>query len=295
VQATFPPNEEILDSAYQPPLPDDPRGILRRYRFLPPGAGPNNQYPTVLMFPPDVFWLDYGDHGTMSERVATYDLQYAGFLVFQVNHRLASPSHLTGQHSNGQAPAQTDDAKRQILAALADPQCNGSIYLIGGSAGGCLALWCGLDSASTVTGWNATVRAKIKGVVSFSGVTDPSNWDHPGIDDYTVFETGVDRYVGLPYVPMPTYDYTTLFAASPVSLITTGVTSPPVRLYTSDLDMVSHVQADEMKAALIAINASVTETTFPGSEHAFHNWHVIDPTTGNCVSTDVINFLFSHP
>src|SRR5436305_7761268 len=92
-------------------------------------------HPTALMFPPDVFHLESGDHGTMSERVATHDLQWAGFLVFQVNHRLAPPDHLTGQHSNGEAPAQTDDAKRQILAALADPQCNGSIYLIGCSAG----------------------------------------------------------------------------------------------------------------------------------------------------------------
>jgi hypothetical protein len=117
VKATFPPNEETLGSAYRPSPPDDPR-ILHRYRFLPPGAGPNNQYRTVLMFPPDVFHLDYGDHGTMSERVATYDLQWAGFLVFQVNHRLVLPDHLTGQYSSGVAPAQTDDAKRQILAAL---------------------------------------------------------------------------------------------------------------------------------------------------------------------------------
>ena len=69
---------------------------LRRLRFTPDtatwGPGP---YPTVLMFPPDVFHLEYGDHGNPSERVATRDLQYAGFLVFQVDHRLAPPDHLT--------------------------------------------------------------------------------------------------------------------------------------------------------------------------------------------------------
>jgi hypothetical protein len=63
----MPSNEELLDHAYQPPDGD----ILHRYRFLPPGAGPNNQYPTVLMLPPDVFYLQYEDHGVPSERWAT--------------------------------------------------------------------------------------------------------------------------------------------------------------------------------------------------------------------------------
>jgi hypothetical protein len=63
---------------------------------------------------------------------------------FQVDHRLAPPGALHGQiysvNSTGRFPDQTDDIKRQIMAALADSQCNGSIYLVGGSAGGCLAL-----------------------------------------------------------------------------------------------------------------------------------------------------------
>jgi hypothetical protein len=122
-------------AAHQPPLPDEPT-TLHRYRFLPPGAGPYNQYPTVLTLPPDLFHLECGDHGVPSERGATYDLQQAGFLVFQIDHRLAPPNQLPGQHTNGEAPAQTDDVKRQILAALADSQCNGSIYLVGGSGAG---------------------------------------------------------------------------------------------------------------------------------------------------------------
>jgi acetyl esterase/lipase len=293
VQASFPPNEETLDSAYQPPAPDG--NILHRYRFAPPGAGPYNQYPTVLMFPPDVFYLEYGDHGTPSERIATHDLQWAGFLVFQVDHRLAPPNHLPGQHTNGEAPAQTDDAKRQILAALADPQCNGSIYLIGGSAGGTLALWCGLDSASTVTGWDNNARLHIKAVLSFSGPANLDDWSHPDITDYTMFETRVDNYVGLVY---PDHTHGPLLAASPVNLITTGAatSSPPVMLFGSQYDEVSHTQQDDMKSALLSIGALVTYVYFPGSsDHAFHNWHVISPITGNCVSTDVINFLYSYP
>jgi acetyl esterase/lipase len=188
IQASTTYTEETLASAYQPPPPDDP-DTLHRFRFLRPGADPSNKYPTVLMFPPDVFHLEYGDHGNPSERVATRDLQYAGFLVFQVDHRLAPPNHLPGQHTTGIAPAQTDDAKRQILAALADPQCNGSIYLVGGSAGGCLALWCALDSASTVPGWDKNALLHIKAVVSFSGPANLDDWSHPDLPDYEGFES----------------------------------------------------------------------------------------------------------
>ncbi len=241
------------------------------------------------------FNLEYGDHGVPSERWATHDLQYAGFLVFQVDHRLAPPGALPGQHTNGEAPAQTDDAKRQILAALADTQCNGSIYLVGGSAGGCLALWCGLDSASTVTGWDNNARLHIKAVVSFSGPTNLDDWSHPDITDYTDFETRVDNYVGLIF---PDHTHGPLLAASPVNLITTGAatSSPPVILVASQYDTVSHTQAADLVSALGSIHASVTYDDFAGSSnHAFCNWHVMDPSGNNCVSTDVINFLYSHP
>ncbi|MDQ3200392.1 MAG: alpha/beta hydrolase fold domain-containing protein [Verrucomicrobiota bacterium] len=293
IEAPMPANEETLKTDFQPP----DGNILHRYRFVPPNALPGQRLPTVLMFPPDVFYLEYGDHGVPSERVATRDLQQAGFLVFQVDHRLAPPNKLPGQTSTGRAPQQTDDAERQILAALDDPQCNGSIYLVGGSAGGCLVLWCGLDSAnSAVTGWNDTVRAKIKAVVSLSGVTDPSNWNHPGIPDpdYEDFKLRVDKYVGLTY---PAYNYATLYAASPVSLITNGATSsPPVKLFASQYDTVSYVQEDEMYTALQGIGVSVTKTFFSGSSnHAYKNWHVINPDTGNYVSSDVIAFFQSHP
>lgn len=292
--------EETLDLAYQPPAPDRvvPHGILQRYRFVPPNAGPNAKLPTVLMFPPDVFYLEYEDHGNPGEMYATYDLQQAGFLVFQVDHRLAAPGALDGQMSSGISPAQYDDAERQILAALADPQCNGSIYLVGGSAGGCLALWCALDSAThTATGWNNAARLHIKAVVSFSGPTDLSNWDHPGLTDaqYLGFKQGADRYAGLPFNPDPTYDYTILHNASPVSLITSGLTCAPVKLYGSTADSVSYVQQDEMKTALTGVALVVTERIFPGDAHAYQNWHVVDTVTNNCVSADVINFLHTYP
>ena len=284
---------ETLDSAYQPP----DGNILRRIRFVSPGGA--LQRPTVLMFPADVYYIDYGEYGNSKERAATYDLQQAGFLVFQVNHRLCPPGSINGQTTAGVAPAQTDDAKRHILAALADPRCNGSIYLIGGSAGGCLALWCGLDSATStsVPGWDNNARLHIKAVVSLSGPTNLDNWDHPGLSDqdYEEFEKRVDKYVNLVW---PGHTHQPLLDASPAYLITKpgGVTtSPPVRLYASEFDTVSYVQEDEMYNALNSIGL-VTKTRFAGSyNHAYDNWHVIDPNTGNCVSTDVIAFFQSYP
>jgi hypothetical protein len=97
-------------------------------------------------------------------------------------------------------------------------------------------LWCALDSApGNVPNWGESARAKIKAVVSLSGVTDPSDWSHPDLDDYTDFERDVDRYVHLPYNPVPTYDYATLRAAAPIKLILDdGMTnSPPVFLVAS--------------------------------------------------------------
>ena len=171
-QATL-SNEETLASQYQP-YPSGTPPVLQRFRFVPPGAWPQNKtFPTVLMLPPDIFKLESADDGVPTEKQASYDLQFAGFLVFQVDHRLAPPGALGHQlpADKGYAPEQTDDLKRQILAALADPQCNGSIYLVGGSAGGTLVLWCALDPLPTVSGWDETARSHIKAVVSLSGPT----------------------------------------------------------------------------------------------------------------------------
>jgi hypothetical protein len=180
--------EDRLDDQFQP----GDGTTLYRYRFAPDsltyGPGP---YPTVVLIPPDEFKDQYEDMGVPGERVATTDLQLAGFLVFQIEHRLAPPGLLNtqpphlGNPASGRPPEQTDDVKREILAALADSQCNQKIYLVGGSAGGCHALWVALDGTSgAVTSWNDTVRQKIKAVVSLSGVTDLGDWSDydPSVD-----------------------------------------------------------------------------------------------------------------
>jgi pimeloyl-ACP methyl ester carboxylesterase len=272
------------------------------------------KWPTVLMLPPDVFNLEYEDHGVPSERWATYDLQHAGFLVFQVNHRLAPPHQLDGQVTDGHAPDQTDDLKRQILAALADPQCNGKIYLVGGSAGGCLSLWCALDPASTVTGWNETVRAHIKAVVSLSGPTQLCDWNNPGgipPDALTKFENAVDNYVGLEDQtdcdPLHDPDQK-LNHASPAWLVTHGATSnpPPIRLYATDGDSVPYQQEIDMFMALQTqfgltfdvVKYKMSYQYTDRNHHAYTYWHSAndDPNGANdCVSHQVISFLQAHP
>ena len=266
------------------------------------------------MLPPDVYNIPFGANGSPSERVATKDLQQARFLVFQIEHRLA-PGHgfLPGQDythgSLGHPPDQTDDVKRQILAALADSQCNGSIYLVGGSAGGCLALWCALDPASdggsgAVAGWGNDARLHIKAVVSLSGPTNLDNWNNPGgisDDDLIRFESSLDNYVGLPKNP-PDHTHATLLSASPYSLVANALSSPPVTLYGCQGDPVPYEQANVMFNALfnkygvtLDLHVNILNYTVDGTDHAYTYWHELNTNTGICVSHEVIAFLQSHP
>ena len=301
-------NEETLASQYQPY-----GNILHRYRFVPP-APYTSPYPTAIMLPPDVFKLEYGDNGTPTQRQASYDLQQAGFLVFQVDHRLAPPGGLEGQYlwigDTGHFPEQTDDLKRQILAALDDNDCDGRIYLVGGSAGGTLALWVMLDStAGAVTDWDENARSSIKAVVSLSGPTNFCDLDDlGGIGEEAIdrFRDILDNYVGLPDGTDCTNDPDQLLShASPISLVATATSCPPVRLYSADGDTVPYKQGFDMHDAL--------HTRFPLQDivwynmsyqyddrhnHAYNYWHSVndDPDGGNeCVSEQVIEFLQAHP
>ena len=309
--------EETLAHAYQPPDGD----ILHRYRFVPPGTPPpSGKYPTVLMLPPDIFKLDQGDTGVATEQQASWDLQQAGFLVFQVDHRLAPMGALIGQapYPSGQAPTQTDDLKRQIMAALADSQCNGSIYLVGGSAGGTLVLWVMLDTTGGLNlAWNETVRSHIKAVVSLSGPTKFCDWNNFGglpCNQLVDFENDLDNYMALPPSGDPTCtqtqgDCSALDPASPAWLVTNGATSnpPPVRLYTTDGDTVPWAQAQDMFNALkgrfpaldaifYVMHYGITDR----NRHAYTYWHSENNADNNtdgheCVKQEVIEFLQAHP
>jgi hypothetical protein len=229
-QATLGP-EETLDSSFW----SGDETMLKRYRFRPP-APYSSPYPTVLLIPPAEF-KGADDGGVTSERWASYDLQQAGFLVFQVEHRLAPPGYIDGQPhgsdqdqtdrppESGRPPEQTDDIKRQILAALDDTDCNQSIYLVGGSSGASHALWVALDSASgAVTRWDNNVRLRIKAVVGLSGIYDLGSRDYGG----QIFQAGtyVDIIENYTNTHLMMQWYGTQEAASPMTLIANASSIP---------------------------------------------------------------------
>ncbi len=270
------------------------------------------------MVPPNIFKNDMiTDDGEIHERHASYDLQQAGFLVFQVETRLAPPGHLPNQldTDKGYAPEQTDDLKRQILAAINDSQCNGNIYLVGGSSGGTLALWCALDpAAGAVSGWGEPARSHIKAAVSLSGPSQLCDWTPGNIPQgaLTSFENDVDNYVGLSSQincdPNCGFSVTcALDQASPAWLVTHGATSnpPPIMLYSTTGDPVPYEQSADMLTALtihygITFDVQLWIMSYQYGtqyDHAFKYWPAKNDAMGSdgkCVHNEVITFLQSH-
>ncbi len=193
---------------------------------------------------------------------------------------------------SGRPPQQTNDVKQQILAALADMKCNQKIYLVGGSSGGCHALWCALDPAATVPTWSAGKVAKIKAVVSLSGPTDLSSRD----GDMSIvphFELSVENYTNVKDETDPDWAAKQR-NVSPIKLVATASYVPPIHMYGTDGDSVPFEQGEEMKAELTLYQPGAVFGLFKvndSSLHAFNYWNQIDEDTGQCVSTEVIDFL----
>ncbi len=185
--------------------------------------------------------------------------------------------------------------KQQILAALADSECNGTIFLLGGSSGACHALLVALDSShENVTDWTEKVRSKIKAVVGFSGAYalqsrvfgDPrQNFDpqmYVGvIQNYT---NTIDNFVGLEFQ----------LSVSPQTRVVGATNIPPIRLYATENDTIPHNQSENMKNALQTAGADVAEYTMEGDAHCFNQWNITNNLTSNCVSDEVIQFLESQ-
>jgi hypothetical protein len=145
-------------------------------------------------------------------------------------------------------------------------------------------------------GGDNTVRAKIKGVVSFSGISNLYDWSNPDNVDLTMFIHGVDNYAGL---ADGDDDYSVLYPISPISLVSTATSSPPAMLYASQYDSVPHPQAENMKTALANKFPAVDffEYTLPNIDlHAFNTWHQQNMVSipQDCVSHQVITFLLAH-
>lgn len=273
---------------------------MHHIRIAPSGSGP---WPIVVTIPPVLFFTNGGPQGTPAQRAAAKELNDHGFLVFQIEHRLAPPNTALGQTehdktprgiASGRPPQQTDDVKQQILAAMADRDWDQeNLFILGGSSGASHALWVALDSSNqNVTEWTETVRSKIKGVVGFSGLYDLHSRDYgdPGsnfdpetylhvIQNYT---NTTDNFVGLEFQ----------FSVSPQTLVSAATNIPPIRLYATVNDTIPHNQSENMRDALLNHGGvDVMEYTIEGNAHCFNQWYIENTNTYRCVREEVIAFL----
>jgi acetyl esterase/lipase len=162
------------------------------------------------------------------------------------------------------------------------------------SSGGTHAAWCALDPTplpSPAPGWPLPAGT-IKAVVGLSGVYDlslripmPTATFINDVDNYT---NTVENGEGVAAIQ---------YNDSPISLVATAATAsiPPFLFFGSMNDPVNPAQATNMTAALNSRVSGIAQTyIISGNHHAFYYWHEINPNTGNCVSTDVINFFNTY-
>ena len=227
---------------------------------------------------------------------AAADLNAAGYIVFSVDHRLAPEGLIRKQppHSDplsGRPPQQTNDIKQQILAAKHDPQCNGTVFVIGGSSGGAHALWSALDLADTTNnGWGLSELPKA--VVGLSGSYALSSRD----GDPIIVSHFVDVVINYTNTTNRGAGDPVQYAASPISRIALIPASniPPMRLYNSDAEQIPFQQMNEFTAALFSHGFfNYITRTLGGSLHAFQYWHT-EISPGLTVGADVIAFLNAH-
>ena len=286
------PPSEALPPQYQPSAYDTGNPtILERVRFVPTSGGPT--WPAVLLIHPGGFHT--GDqYGPKGLRQAAKDLIDSGYLVFSVDYRLAPPDTINGQpdHSDptsGRPPQQSNDIKQQVLAARNDSQCNGTVFAVGGSAGGTHAVWAALDPAQTVPGWNG--NQLVKAAVSLSGAYDFSDWRGQGVDP------DVDHFIDVVTNYTNKSDSATLKSLSPVALVTSSVIKP-LFLITSESDPMPPQEWQDMLDTLsqhgVPMGSYQSIKILGSALHAFDYWHSLDAPGGQRISKDVIDFLNAH-
>jgi acetyl esterase/lipase len=223
--------------------------------YTPEGTGP---WSAVLVIHPGCFVG--GSPTTGPDMVnCSRELAAAGFIVFSIEYRLAPDGKLVGQVSDGRFPDQSDDTRLAVLAARADPRCNGKVGAVGGSSGG--------YQAAFTAGTGTPGQDRIDVGVSLSGAYDLSDFSpNPNLAD---FVKNVTNYVGVAET-----DVAALQNASPVYLIDSG-TVPLFLVHSSD-DPMPYSQLADMTRALDALGVTnYWAQTIPGYNHAFANWETV--------------------
>ncbi len=240
----------------------EPKCKLQWSVYQPAGSPP---WPVVLVLHAGGFKA--GSRNDDEVVVCAHDLADAGYLAFAVSYRLAPPGHLKGQTfygDDGRYPKQTSDIQAAILAARADPRCNGQVGAVGGSAGASHAV---VAAATGTTGADRLdVAVCLSGAYNFA--------DFSG-DIHNLVEKLVTNYTG-------STDLTTLLNDSPISVVDNTIS--PLFLVNTEHDPQPLPQFNDMVAKLQAVGAvNFDSTVLAGNQHAFDYW----PT----VKTAAIHFL----
>jgi acetyl esterase/lipase len=134
-----------------------------------------------------------------------------GYVMYLPHLREDNTRHwIPGQTVNGIYPTQINDCKRCVLAALADPRCNGQIIIGGGSGGASIALYVALDvnPQTDPVPWDQTKRPLA--CAAYSPATDFS--DRTPSSNLAYFVQTTETW-------SDTYLLALLYARSPVSFI----------------------------------------------------------------------------
>jgi acetyl esterase/lipase len=220
-------------------------------------------YPSSAATPASVVILihvgGWASGGRASVSPVARDLADNGFVVVNANYRLDSPT-------TAAFPMEVDDIRSLIHWTQAHIGEYGGdrkkITLVGGSAGGHLAMMAGLLEAKEAAG-------SINGVVSLSGPSDLTNlraqFSLPPIRKKMI--AALDQALGnctanpcalaKPYSPALNVD---------------ASRCPPMLLFNEDNELLPATQAQEMAMKLRANGCRVQLQILPGRLHAFDYW-----------------------